>query len=166
MLELLAATALVPWTHPLAFRPLRGWRTGTSGTVSSLYDNATGGLPAPKEAAAWTATGVRYRDRPTEDPPNRTLARLPRRALIVWAVIYQAPGRGGEPIRLNLRRARQLDCCEGEHVAGGEYELAGLGPAAAYSVIVRIYFGRRPTRALRALAQHALDRLALPSPRQ
>jgi hypothetical protein len=37
MIELLAAAALVPWAHPLAFRPLAGWRAGASGNVPSLY---------------------------------------------------------------------------------------------------------------------------------
>ena len=43
----------------------------------------------PLESAAWIATGVRYRDNATADPPSRTLQNLPRRAVIVWAVIYE-----------------------------------------------------------------------------
>ncbi len=50
-------------------------------------------------------------------------------------------------------------------LAGGDYDLTGFGPDDAYSAIVRIYFGSRPTRALRAEAQRALDRLKLPAPR-
>jgi hypothetical protein len=49
-------------------------------------------------------------------------------------------------------------------VPGGEYSLVGAGPAAAYSVIVRLYFGRPPTRSSLAQAQRALDRLELPAP--
>jgi hypothetical protein len=162
MIELLAALALAPWTHPLAFRPLPGWHTGASGTVRSLYDNASRRVPAPKESAAWVATSVRYRDRATEDPPNRTLAHLRRDAVIVWAVIFQAGKVGRKPIRLDLRRARHLACCEGEYVPGGLDELAGVGPGGAYSVLVRVYFGSRPTMARRATAQRALDHLALP----
>jgi hypothetical protein len=165
MIELLAATALAPWTQPLAFDPLTGWRRGTSGTVNSRYDNATRRVPAPKESAAWLATNVRYRDRATDDPPNRTLAHLPREAVIVWAVVFQAPRRSQKPIRLDLRLATRFACCEAEYVAGGVYELTGRGAGAAYSVIVRVYFGRRPTRMLRAQAQHALNRLKLPPPR-
>jgi hypothetical protein len=37
MIELLAAIAMAPWTHPLAFRPLAGWQTGASETVRSAY---------------------------------------------------------------------------------------------------------------------------------
>jgi hypothetical protein len=33
MIELLAAAALYPWAHPLAFRQLPGWRTAASGNV-------------------------------------------------------------------------------------------------------------------------------------
>ncbi len=66
---------------------------------------------------------------------------------------------------MRLDRARRYPCCDGTYVAGGEYALAGAGPAAAYSVIVRVYFGSPPTRALRAQAQRALERLELPLPR-
>jgi len=65
---------------------------------------------------------------------------------------------------LRLDRARRYPCCDGTYVAGGEYALAGAGPAA-YSVIVRVYFGSPPTRSLRAQAQRALERLELPLPR-
>lgn len=162
MIELLAALALAPWAHPLAFRPLPGWHTGASGTVNSLYDNASKRVRVPNESAAWTATDVLYRDRVTEDPPNRTLAHLGRHAVIVWAVIFQTERRGQKPIQLDLRLSRHFACCEGEYVAGGLYELTGSGTGAAYSVIVRVYFGSRPTAASRAQAQRALDRLKLP----
>lgn len=82
--------------------------------------------------------------------------------MIVWAVIFQAGKVGRRPIRLDLRRTKHFACCEGQYVAGGLYELAGLGRRGAYSVIVRVYFGSRATRARRARAQRALDRLALP----
>jgi hypothetical protein len=80
----------------------------------------------------------------------------------VWAVIYN-PANSRTPLRLDLRKARHLACCEGEYVAGGNYELAGYGPKRAYSVIVRVYFGARPTKATFAQAQRALDHLALPA---
>jgi len=163
VIELLAALALVPWAHPLTFRPLSGWHTGASGTVNSLYDNASKRVRVPKESAAWMATpDVRYRDPATEDPPNRTLAHLPRNAVIVWAVIFQTERPAQKPIRLELRHARHFACCEGAYVAGGAYELSGRGPGTGYSVIVRVYFASHPTRAARAQAQRALDRLELP----
>jgi hypothetical protein len=165
MLELIAAMALAPWAHPLAFAPLPGWHTGMSGTVLSQYDNASANVRMPKESAAWMATNVRYRDRATADPPNRTLAHLPRDAVIVWAAIFQGRPGKQKPIRLDLRRAKHFACCEGEYVAGGLYELTGLGPRRAYSVIVRVYFGSRATRTLRLQAQRALNRLRLPLPR-
>lgn len=109
--------------------------------------------------------GVRYRDRPTADPPSATLAQLPRRAILVFATIYESGPKTGRRIKLRLGRATRYPCCDGTYVAGGEYALAGLGPAAAYSVIVRVYFGSPPTRSMRAQAQRALDHLKLPRPR-
>jgi hypothetical protein len=163
MIELVAAAALAPWAQPLRFRPLSGWQRGASGTLNSSYGSVPG-IDSPKESTAWTARGVRYRDRPTADPPVATLARLPRQGVVVFAVIYQSAQRARR-IALRLDRAKRYPCCDGTYVAGGEYALAGAGPAAAYSVIVRVYFGSPPTRALRAQAQRALERLELPLPR-
>ena len=165
MIALVAALVVAPWTHPLAFRAHAGWQTGASGTTRSAYAAPGPRAHVPLESTAWTARGVRYRDGATADPPNRTLRHLPARAVIVWAVIY-APAKAGQaPLRLALGKARRHDCCEGAFVRGGEYELTGSGPRGAYSAIVRIYFGSRPTRAARLQAQRALDRLPLPPPR-
>ena len=164
MIELVAAAALAPWAQPLRFRPLSGWQRGASGTLNSSYGPVPG-IDSPKESTAWTARGVRYRDRPTADPPVATLARLPRQGIVVFAVIYQSAPHRGRRIALRLDRAKRYPCCDGTYVAGGEYALAGAGPAAAYSVIVRVYFGSPPTRALRAQAQRALEQLELPLPR-
>jgi hypothetical protein len=117
------------------------------------------------ESAAWIARSVRYLDDPTADPPNKTLQHLPRQAVIVWAVIYSPVESGQKPIRLALNNAKYFACCEASYVAGGEWELTGSGRGRAYSVIVRIYFGSRPTGAMRAEAQRALNRLQLPPPR-
>jgi hypothetical protein len=163
VIELLATAALAPWAHPLMFRPLSGWQTGASGNVASLYGPAS--VRAPRESSAWIAKNVAYRDRATEDPPNRTLARLPRSGVIVWAVIFQGQMRKHAPIKLNLKRAKHFPCCEGERVAGGMYELHGFGPLRAFTVYVRIYFGARPTASSRADVQKALDRLELPPTR-
>jgi len=164
MVELVAAAALAPWAQPLRFRPLSGWQRGASGTLNSSYGPVPG-IDSPKQSTAWTARGVRYRDRPTADPPVATLARLPRQGIVVFAVIYQSAPHRGRRITLRLDRARRYPCCDGTYVAGGEYALAGAGPGAAYSVIVRVYFGSPPTRALRTQAQRALERLELPLPR-
>jgi hypothetical protein len=163
VIELVAAAALAPWAHPLRFGPLAGWRRGASGTVPSLYDNVSSRVRAPKMSTAWIATrNVRYRDSATSDPPNRTLRRLPRDGVVVWAVISQSRPWRLRPIRLDLRRARHYACCEGAYLTAGSYELVGLGPGRAYAVIVRIYFGSRPDRRARARAQRALDQLELP----
>ncbi len=164
MLELVAAAALAPWTQPLRFRPSPGWQRGASGTISSSY----GPMPnirSPKESTAWMGRGVRYRDRPTADPPDATLSRLPPRGVLVFAVIYQSARTPERQITLRFDAARRYPCCDGTYVAGGEYALTGAGPRRAYSVIVRIYFGSAPTRTMRVQAQRALSRLELPSPR-
>jgi hypothetical protein len=122
------------------------------------------GVAAPKESTAWIVRGVRYRDRPSADPPNATLSRLPRKGIVLFAAVYQSAAPRGRPVDLRFDRTRRYPCCDGTYVAGGEYELAGAGPAGAYSVIVRVYFRSPPTSSMRAQAQHALDRLELPSP--
>jgi hypothetical protein len=160
--SLVLALALAPWSHPLGFRPLAGWETGRSGTTASAYFG--GGTPTstPLESAAWIARGVRYRDRPTADPPNETLRHLPPGAVIVWAVIISPVERNQRPIRLTLAAAKRFDCCEAVPIPGGEYELGGTDASRSYSVIVRTYFGSKPTRAMRARAQQALSRIELP----
>jgi hypothetical protein len=164
MVALLAAAAVAPWTQPLRFLPLPGWQRGASGTFASSYGPA-GHVAAPRESTAWMATGVRYRDGPRADPPDATLSRLPRRGIVVFAAVYESASTAAPRIRLRLDEARRYPCCDGTYVAGGEYGLAGAGPGAAYAVIVRVYFGSAPTRAMRVQAQRALDRLALPRPR-
>ncbi len=111
------------------------------------------------------AENVRYRDPATADPPNRTLAHLRSDGVIVWAVILAPAHAPDRPVSLLVGRAKHFPCCEREPVAGGEYELTGSGPDRAYSVIVRIYFGSRPTNKLRGDAQLALDHLRLPQRR-
>jgi hypothetical protein len=164
MVEIVAALAIAPWSQPLRFLPLPGWRTGTNGTFDSSYGPAPH-VRSPKESTAWMARGVRYRDRRTADPPDATLSRLPRGAILVFATIYESGPSGGRRIDLRLDRARRFPCCDGTYVPGGEYALSGVGPGAAYSVIVRIYFGSRPTPSMRTQAQRALDHLELPRPR-
>jgi len=164
MLEFVAAAALTPWAQPLRFRPMPGWESGRSGTIHSHYGPAPG-IAAPKESTAWIATGVHYRDRATADPPTTTLSRLPRHGVIVFAVVYQSGRVTERRINLRLDHAKRHPCCDGTYVAGGEYELDGVGPTTAYSVIVRVYFGSAPTSSMRAQAQLALDHLELPPPR-
>ena len=163
MVELVAAMAMAPWAQPVRFRPLPGWHAGASGTFDSSYGPAPN-TASPKQSTAWMTRGVRYRDARAADPPDATMSRLPPRAILVFAVVYESGRRTGTGIALRIDRATRYRCCDGTYVPGGEYALAGLGPEAAYSVIVRIYFGSPPTRSMRAQAQRALDRLELPRP--
>jgi hypothetical protein len=164
MVAFVLALAVAPSAHPLAFQAMPGWATGASGNTESAYAGRRTRAVVPLESTAWIAKNVRYRDEPTADPPNATLAHLPANGLIVWAVIYN-PANSGAPLRLDLGKARHLECCEGAYVEGGNYELTGYGPKHAYSAIVRIYFGSHPTTSLLAQAQRALTHLQLPAPR-
>jgi hypothetical protein len=164
MIELVAALAIAPWSQPARFRPLPGWRNGASGTLASSYGPVPG-VSSPEETTAWIAKGVRYRDPATADPPNATLSHLPRHGVVVFVTAFESAGNKGKPVSLQFDRARRYPCCDGTAVPGGEYELSGAGPGAAYSVIVRVYFGSAPTASMRAEAQQALDRLELPAPR-
>jgi hypothetical protein len=140
---------------------MAGWHTGANGTFDSSYGPAPG-IRSPKESTAWMARGVRYRDRRTADPPVEALARLQRGAILVFATIYESGPSTRKPIQLRLDRARRRPCCDGTYVPGAEYALSGLGPGAAYAVVIRIYFGSPPTPSMRAHAQRALDHLRLP----
>lgn len=163
MVELVAVLATAPWMQPLRFRPLSGWHAGANGTFNSSYGPPPD-IASPKESTAWMTRGVRYRDRRTADPPDRSISHLSRHAILVFAVAYES-GRADSRIKLRLDRATRYACCDGTYVAGGEYALAGTGPEAAYSVIVRVYFGSPPGRSMRAQAQRALDHLVLPRPK-
>ena len=164
MIPFFLALALAPWTHPLSFGAATGWQTGASGNTRSAYVGPGPHASVPLESAAWIARNVRYIDEATADPPNKTLAHLSAHAIIVWAVIY-APRRTDDGYGLICGGRRHLACCDGPvRVAGGMYELAGYGPRRAYSMIVRVYFGSRPTQNLVAAAELALDHLRLPSP--
>lgn len=164
MIALLIALAIAPWAHPMTFSPIPGWRTGSSGNTRSVYVGHKKWIAEPLESTAWIARGVRFRDPPTADPPNQTLANLPKGAVIVWAVIYSPIEAKEKPINLDFRAARRYACCE-EASIPAEYDLVGAGPHRAYSVIVRIYFGSPPSPRLRAQTQVALRDLHLPAAR-
>jgi hypothetical protein len=164
MIPFLVALAFAPWAHPLAFQSLAGWQTGASGNKRSVYVGASRRSHPPQESTAWIARRVRYRDKATADPPNATLMQLPRGGVIVWAVIFDSGWKGETRIRLDMATAKSFACCEAIRIAG-EYEMSGYGPGNRYSVIVRVYFGSKPTSALRAEAQRALNRLTLPASR-
>ncbi len=141
----------------LTVRPVGGWRTGSSGTHSGYVHGVV-------ESSVWTARDVRYRDPARADPPAKTLAHLRKTTVIVWAVIANT-GKGGKSIQLDFSKAKHFACCDAGLVAAGEYELAGSARHHSYAVLVRVYFGSRPTLTMRAEAQQALNRLELPPPR-
>jgi hypothetical protein len=119
-------------------------------------------------STAW-ASNVHYRDRATSDPPNNTLQRFPSSGVVVWAAIQPAIGwpPGGRRITIHssLTDAYRFACCEAAYIDGGEWELYGFGPRRAYSVLIRIYWGSPPTRAMKRQAVRALRTLRLPQAR-
>jgi hypothetical protein len=161
MVAVLVAVLAIPWAAPLSFGdPAPGWHVGRSGTVYTKVVRKREPL-----SVAWAAN-VKYRDVATADPPNRTLRHLPSNGIVVWAAI-QPPGNWPPDGRRTTTRyalaySYRFACCEGASVAGGEWELYGWGPHRAYSVLVRIYFGSPPTRAMKAEAQRTLRTLRLP----
>jgi hypothetical protein len=152
----------VPWVAPVALaQPAVGWNVGSSGTVAT----SVMGRPTPT-STAWAAN-VRYRDRAVSDPPSRTLARIPRRGVVVWVSIqpplmWPPDGRRTSG-HFSLGDAYRFQCCDGSDALVPEWELYGWGPRHTYSVLARIYFGSTPTRTMKAQAQHALDGLRLPA---
>lgn len=106
---------------------------------------------------------MRYRNPAGEDPPNETIDTLRGSNVVVWAVIEPGREYGPAPVRLDLRRARRVACCEGGTPGYPyDFELAGPVRSRGYFLIVRVFFGTRPTPALRAKAQQALNRLRRP----
>jgi len=118
----------------------------------------------PLESTAWIARNVRYRDDPTADPLNRTLAHIPPSGVIVWAVIYGAGGAARHSGSTSVEQGAS-PAVRASTNAGGNYELTGYGSRRAYSAIIRIYFGSRPTKAMLTEARQALNELQLPAPR-
>ena len=157
-----ATPVAVPWVTPVTLtQPAVGWKVGSSGTVTT----SVMGRPTPT-ATAWAAN-VRYLDNAVSDPPSRTLARIPRRGVVVWASIqpplmWPPDGRRTSG-HFSLADAYRFQCCDGSDALVPEWELYGWGPRHTYSVLVRVYFGSAPTRTMRAQAQHALSGLRLPA---
>ena len=128
MIELFAAAALTPWTHPLAFRPLPGWRTGASGNVPSLYGPSL--VRAPKASSAWIARNVRYRDRATDDPPNKTLQDLPSRGVIVWAVIFSVQLHAAQAHQARSKQGKASPMLRGRLRRGRSVRVNGIRPTS------------------------------------
>jgi hypothetical protein len=163
MLVRIATVVAIPWLTPLSFGlHAPGWYVGKSGTRHQRF------LPHTF-SAAW-AGNVRCSDCATSDPPNATLRHLPRRGIIVRASIQPPDPTGWPPKGRRLTKSYALKdayhfaCCEAARNIGGEWELYGFGPKHAYSVIVRVYWGSKPTRAMRAAAQRAIGTMRLPAP--
>lgn len=158
------AASAAPWRQPLSFRPLAGWRTGASGTVHEFRDASGKRYPLKyPESAAWISE-VPYRDFATTDPPQRTVRRMARTGVVVWAVITPLLALDSrKPIALRLSRFHHGLCCDGTAPPYMRvWDSAGRAPAGRYELSVRIYFGSVPTDTMRREARRALGALSLP----
>jgi hypothetical protein len=164
----LATAAVLPWLAPLSFASHpTGWDSGASGTYYIVVGRAHERAPV---SVAWTAT-VRCPDCDHSTAPNATLRALHPNDIVIWASIQRADATGWPPSGrpssslYSLRQAYRLPCCDGAAVAGGVWELYAFGPARAYEILVRVFWGSPPTHRMRAAAQNAIDRLDAPAAR-
>jgi hypothetical protein len=163
MVRAFAIGFVVPWLGSLSFGlHAAGWYVGQSGTRHQQF------LPRVY-SAAWAAS-LPCRDCATSDPPNATLRHLHRNGVIVRASIQPPDPTGWPPKGRKLSRnyslngAYRFPCCEAVRI-GGVWEMYGFGPRHAYSVIVRVYWGSRPTPTMKTAAQRAIATMRLPAAR-
>jgi hypothetical protein len=120
-------------------------------------------------SVAW-ASNARCGDCATSNPPNATLRSLRRRGVIVRVSIQPPDPRGWPPTGRRLSRSYSLKdayrfrCCEAVRV-GDVWELYGFDPKHTYSVIIDVYWGSTPSKAMRLAAQRAISTLRLPAAR-
>jgi hypothetical protein len=163
MLAAIAAGLAIPWLTPVSLGlHAPGWYVGQSATRHQAFVPRT-------YSVAWAAS-VRCRDCAISNPPNARLRSLPRRGIIVRVSIQLPDPTGWPPKGRRLSRssllgdASRFPCCEAVGI-GGAWELYGFGPKHAYSVLVDVYWGSRPTKAMKAAAQRAISTLRLPAAR-
>ena len=158
MIEVVAALALAPWAQPLRFRPLSGWSTGANGTFDSSYGPEPADLRRRSRLRGWREappTVTRGHGRSTRRQPSRNCpgtrssfsqSSTNRRRTTKTRVV------------LRLDRARRYACCDGTHVAGGEYALAGARTSG------RIFSDRARLLRLASDALHARAGTTRPRP--
>jgi hypothetical protein len=160
----LALTLITPWVAPLSFEPQSGWHTGTSGTFTTV----TGQSHTPQMVSDAFAANFPYTSSPRADPPVRTLQRIPKSGVVIWASITSPTTAGWPPdnrrlsTKLTLADSYHFACCDAVPVVGGESELYAFGPNRKYDVLVRVYWGSRATPRMKAEANEMLSRLKLP----
>jgi hypothetical protein len=163
----IALVSVIPWLSPLSFASHPAtWTTGQSGTVFQTRGVQHKRFPF---SIAWAAN-VRYRERATADPPNTTLQHLPRDGIVIWTMIQPATGwppagRRVTALYYSLVHPYRFPCCEATRVPGGEWEFYAYGPQRTYALLIRIYWGSKPTAAMMLDAKRVLRSLRLPRPR-
>ncbi|HKD95739.1 MAG TPA: hypothetical protein VKB43_13620 [Gaiellaceae bacterium] len=143
-----------------------------------------GGKPSFQSAAGWqllsgqnelAAANVPFAaaDRSMASPPSRTVAALPRRGVLIWAMVSRSAGPGTTPLPLRLTEAVPSNPFEGFGCApavsdSGCYARSGSvrelrAQTGRYAVDLYVFFGtdHPPTASVRA-ANAELARLQLP----
>lgn len=163
------------------------WLLAATALMSLLAGCGGGGRPHFQSAAGWhvlsghgelAAANVPFAaaDRDTTSPPSRTVARLPRKGVVIWAMISR-PGKPppgwSTPLPLRLRETAQSNPFEGfrcapavttancDSASGSVRHLqAWSGP---YEAELYVFFGTdHPMAASVAAANAELARLQLP----
>lgn len=167
MLAAVAVALVVPWVTPVSLGlHAAGWYVGRGGT---FYESVGRTHTRTPFSTAWAAN-VRCSDCRRSNPPNATLHHFPRRGIIVRVSIQPPDPTGWPPpgrrlsATYSLADAYHFPCCESVGI-GGSWELYGFGPSRSYSVVVDVYWGSRPTKAMEAAAQRAIGTLRLPKAR-
>jgi hypothetical protein len=153
--RVLASVRVSPWTAPLAaprFRIAPGWQVGHSGPQPAMPRGYV---------SAWASTAA-YRDGPIDLPPEGTLARAGRGAVVVWVGLTRPRRTNPPPVRrdpLDLERAFCTFGWEGGIPGVMQCTLASLVPGR-YEVDVYVYVRQRSRL---TAAQAELRRLVLPA---
>jgi hypothetical protein len=142
------------------------------------------GKPRFESAAGWerlsgqnelAAANVHFAaaDRSLASPPSETVARLPRRGVVIWAMVSRSAGPGSTPLPLRLSEAVPSNPFEGFRCAPAVSESRCLAASGSirhlearvgrYFADLYVFFGTdRPATASLAAANAELARLRFP----
>ena len=147
---------------------------GCGGSAKPRFRSATGWqvLSGQNELAAANVPFASA-DRSTTSPPSRTVATLPRRGVLIWAMVSRSAGPGSTPLPLRLSEAVPVNPFEGfgcapavstAHCFAASGSVRRLvAQAGRYDVDLSVFFGTdRPAKASLAAANAELARLRFP----
>lgn len=85
--------------------------------------------------------------------------------MIQSATAWPPAGRRVTAPYYSLAQPYRFSCCEATRVSGGEWEFYAYGPERTYALLIRIYWGSKPTPTMMREARNVLRSLRLPRPR-